>query len=96
MSNPIAAVVPPGNHCTLVPDRPMNFDFRYACWQHDINSGPGSTMSFTQANDVFRADMHAICRNSYGDAWLCHLMAEVYYVGVSLFGRPFYEGTGGI
>ena len=95
MSNPIISVAPPGNHCTLVPDSPAGFNFRDACWRHDINMGPGSPMSFTQANDAFRKDLHGICSANYGDAWLCHLMAEVYFVGVSVFGRPFYEGNGG-
>jgi hypothetical protein len=47
------------------------------------------------ADQIFHAGMRNICDTQYGGSALCHLMADVYFIGVRLFGGIFYEGPGG-
>lgn len=86
---------PAQDFCSFVPDAPFGYDFSSICAVHDDNYGPSSTVSRYEADTIFREALHEACRAQYGDAWLCHASAEVYYIGVRLFGGWFYEGAFG-
>ena len=81
--------------CTFVPDSPFGFSFGAACAQHDNNYGPGSTVPRAAADRIFYDAMQQACDTQYGGSAMCHLMADVYFIGVRLFGGFFYEGPGG-
>jgi len=81
--------------CTFVPDSPLGFSFGAACALHDNNYGPGSGVSRAAADQIFYDAMQQTCHTQYGGSALCHAMADVYFIGVRLFGGFFYEGPGG-
>jgi hypothetical protein len=83
------------DYCTLAPDSPFGFSFGAICAIHDDNYGPNSTVSRPQADQIFHEGMRNVCDTQYGGSALCHLMADVYFIGVRLFGGIFYEGPGG-
>ncbi|WP_415661393.1 phospholipase A2 [Roseateles sp.] len=83
----------PRDYCTGVPDSPLGYDFASACMAHDENYSRDTTMTREEADLQFRADLHAICEANYNDSAVCHALAEIYYMGVSLFGWLFYEGN---
>lgn len=91
----LAVVAGGGDGCTLVPDAPFGFDYRSACDRHDDNYSAGSLVSRAEADAMFKADMHNICATNYNDSFGCNAVAEVYGLGVELFGGFFYEGNGG-
>ena len=81
--------------CTWAPDAPFGFDFSAICAVHDLNYSAQSTLSRWQADMIFHEGMKGICDANYGGSWLCHLMADVYLIGVRLFGGAYYEGADG-
>lgn len=91
----LAVVAGGGDGCTLVPDAPFGFNVRGACDTHDKNYSPGSPFSRAEADAIFKADIHNICVTDYNDSFACHAVAEVYGLGVELFGGFFYQGGGG-
>ena len=80
--------------CTFVPDAPFGFNFSNVCAIHDSYYSASSTVSRAEADRIFYEGLHNTCDTQYGGSWLCHLSANVYYVGVRLFGGFFYEGPG--
>ena len=83
------------NGCTGVPDRPFGFNFKPACDDHDRNYSTDSTISKVKADQQFKADMLNICETKYDNSSLCRATAQVYYLGVSMMGSFFYQGSGG-
>lgn len=81
--------------CTLVPDSPFGFSFGAICAIHDDNYGPNSTVSRSTADQLFYDGMRNACDTQYGGSALCNVMADIYFIGVRLFGGFFYEGPGG-
>lgn len=88
------AVAGGGEQCTGVPDAPFGFNFSIPCANHDKNYTPGTTMSKSDADSQFRQDMKDVCATDYNNSLLCNITAEVYYIGVSIFGGFFYGGGG--
>ena len=84
-----------GGSCTGVPDTiPGIFDFTEACAAHDACYASGQQ---TQAacDSQFRQDMNALCVAQHPSAldparYACLFFAQLYYVGVSLFGAFFF------
>jgi hypothetical protein len=91
----LAVVAGGGDGCTLVPDAPFGYNYRSACDRHDDNYSAGSLVSRAEADAMFKADMHNICATNYNDSFGCNAVAEVYGLGVELFGGFFYQGGGG-
>ena len=91
----ISTTQEPQDYCSWVPDSPFGFDFGAICAIHDDNYGPNTTVSRATADAIFYNSMSNTCDTQYGGSALCHLMAGVYFIGVSLFGGFFYEGPGG-
>jgi len=83
------------DYCTMVPDSPFGFSFGAICAIHDDNYGPNSTLSRYAADQMFHDGMRNACDTQYGGSAMCNLMADIYFVGVRLFGGLFYEGAGG-
>jgi len=80
------------NGCTAVPNALFGYNFKPACDTHDINYSSDTIYSKAQADQVFLNDMLNICRDQYNDAFLCQITAEIYYIGVTLFGGSYYDG----
>ena len=83
-----------GGACTGVPDTlPGIFDFTEACEEHDVCYAAGVDRL---ACDVeFREDLVAACVTQHPDAldarrYLCLTFAELYFIGVRLFGGFFF------
>lgn len=94
----LVALVPSfddGGACTGVPDTiPGIFDFTEACAAHDACYASGQQ---TQAacDSQFRQAMHALCVAQHPSAldparYACLFFAQLYYLGVSLFGAFFF------
>ena len=79
-----------GGACTGVPDAlPGVFDFTAACERHDTCYSLG--VDRLACDRAFRADLLAACATQHPDALavgrlLCAVFAELYYLGVTLFG----------
>ena len=87
---------PDGEPCTGVPDAiPGVFDFTAACVRHDAcYAGGGDRLA---CDTAFRQAMIAACLAQHPgihDArrYTCLAFAELYYVGVRLFGGFFFPG----
>lgn len=85
---------PDGEPCTGVPDAiPGVFDFTAACTQHDACYAAGGDRL---ACDVaFRQAMISACQTQHPDVsdprrYTCLTFAELYFVGVRLFGGFFF------
>lgn len=83
-----------GGVCTGVPDTiPGIFDFTDACAAHDACYGAGE-QTHAACDSQFRQDMNALCLAQHPSAldparYACLFFAQLYYVGVSLFGSFF-------
>jgi hypothetical protein len=79
-----------GGACTGVPDTlPGIFDFTAACERHDACYAAG--VDRLACDEAFRADLLASCDAQHPEAfdvrrYLCFALAELYYLGVRLFG----------
>ena len=79
-----------GGACTGVPDTlPGIFDFTAACESHDACYAEG--VDRLACDEAFRADLLASCATQHPEAfdvrrYLCFGLAELYYLGVRLFG----------
>ncbi len=80
--------------CTLVPDQlPGIFDFTEACAAHDDCYAVGEDRAACDTS--FRQDMLQLCTTQHPEALdagrvLCFTFAELYFLGVRLFGGPFF------
>lgn len=95
MSTTSTGQTAPADYCTMAPDAPFGFDFSGICAIHDDNYGPSSTVSRSEADRIFYESLQNACDTQYGGSWLCHMSADIYYIGVRLFGGLFYEGPDG-
>jgi hypothetical protein len=79
--------------CTAVPNIPLGFDFRPACWRHDFGYRNYKIQQrFTRKNRKiidrnFLKDLVTICR-TYQNRWICDVCRIVYFCGVRVFGSP--------
>ena len=85
---------PDGEPCTGVPNSvPGVFDFTAACANHDACYAAGSDR---QACDVaFREEMITACDTQHPEVYdprryTCLSFAELYYIGVRIFGGFFF------
>ena len=83
-----------GGVCTGVPDSiPGIFDFTDACAAHDACYASGE-QTRAECDNQFRQDMNAACVAQHPSAldpgrYACLFFAQLYFVGVSLFGGFF-------
>ncbi|MFH8463514.1 phospholipase A2 [Streptomyces sp. NPDC017991] len=86
------------DHCTTAPDKPLGYDFRPACDQHDYgygtigNSYKGyykylSRNKGINVDGVFWTSLYTKTCNGYFFKSTCRNLANVYYVAVTVFGR---------
>jgi hypothetical protein len=86
----LLALLDDGGACTGVPDTlPGIFDFTAACESHDACYAEG--VDRAACDEAFRADLLASCSAQHPDVfdvrrYLCFALAELYYLGVRLFG----------
>ncbi len=94
MQNPLRNIDPTGLVCTGVPDNPFRFKFAPCCREHDnCYSGCGDTRK--ECDLKFRDCLRNQCRGENvisGRRSVCEQWAQNYYIGVRIFGRPFFEG----
>lgn len=87
--------------CSVVPDRPMGFDFHATCQRHDFgyrNFGRGglaldpSPGRRARLDRRFKADLDAVCARPRLGAQrsLCSALALTYYEGVRLLGASAF------
>ena len=83
-----------GGTCTAVPDTiPGIFDFTDACADHDACYASGE-QTRAECDEAFRRDMVAECLAQHPSAldarrYVCLTFAQLYFVGVRLFGGFF-------
>jgi hypothetical protein len=83
----------PHDGCTLVPDAPSGVSFTAACNHHDGCYG-ARQLSRAACDAIFHREMVAACEASRSTRYYtCRSFASVYYVGVRVFGRPFYDSA---
>ncbi|MFF7641297.1 phospholipase A2 [Streptomyces canus] len=86
------------DHCTTAPDKPLGYDFRPACDQHDYgygtigNSYKGyykylSRGKGVNVDAVFWTSLYTKTCNAYFFKGVCRNLANTYYVAVTVFGR---------
>lgn len=86
------------DHCTTAPDRPLGYDFRPACDQHDYgygtigNSYKGyykylSRNKGLNVDGVFWTSLYTKTCNGYFFKSPCRSAANLYYAAVTVFGR---------
>lgn len=94
---PITSFDPDGEPCTGVPDAiPGVFDFTAACTQHDACYAEG--VDRLACDVAFRTDMIEACQAQHPDVfdprrYRCLTFAELYFIGVRLFGGAFFPPT---
>ena len=79
------------NYCTGVPDAPMGINIGEPCRRHDECYAPGSGISREQCDVRLGLDIYNACRQQGGDQGACFALAETYYIGVRVWGAPFYH-----
>ncbi|MBT2675951.1 phospholipase [Streptomyces sp. ISL-14] len=86
------------DHCTTAPDRPLGYDFRPACDQHDYgygtigNSYKGYYKYLSRnkgfaVDGVFWTSLYTKTCNGYFFKSPCRSAANLYYAAVTVFGR---------
>ncbi|CAL9555732.1 hypothetical protein SUDANB145_04516 [Streptomyces sp. enrichment culture] len=86
------------DHCTSAPDRPLGYDFRPACDQHDYgygtigNSYKGYYKYLSRnkgfaVDGVFWTSLYTKTCNGYWIKSPCRSAANLYYAAVTVFGR---------
>jgi hypothetical protein len=99
-----AATLPPfdwsDDGCSVVPDRPLGFDFHDACLRHDFgyrNFGAGglaldpSPARRARLDERLRADLATVCaRMARVRRTVCSALALTYYEGARLLGSPAF------
>jgi hypothetical protein len=84
-----------GEPCTAVPDAiPGLFDFTGACANHDACYSSGEKTK-AECDSAFLQDMTAACVAQHPSAldparYVCLTFAQLYYLGVLLFGQFFF------
>jgi hypothetical protein len=82
--------------CTAVPDNLGLANFARACAAHDLCYG--SSIDRLQCDLALFLSMRAECDRAYrthpGLRLTCFTVAAIYFIGVRIFGAPFYTGTG--
>lgn len=93
----LAAQAAAQNHCGSgyldVPDQPFGFDFRQACWNHDL-CYLQAAQSRRDCDTAFWNDLMDICNNQHGGHRGCRALANLYWWGVDCFGQGAYNGQG--
>jgi len=85
---------PGQDYCTLSPDSVYGVDISFACYTHDNNYSPDSTMDRSDADWEFAKDIYQILvSNGIGEGAAAEA-AMIYHAGVHVFGWMFYEGQG--
>lgn len=83
--------------CNFVPDSFGSADFTGACQAHDFCYSGALKLSRFQCDVAFLAALQLACRTAYGTQpallLTCNTVATIYFIGVRLFGAPFYHGT---
>jgi hypothetical protein len=85
----------PTDSCNFVPDSFGAANFTSACNEHDdCYSYPAQT-SRLECDTKFLRDLNAACVAGYPNGsplrLTCFTVASIYFVGVRLFGAPFYN-----
>jgi hypothetical protein len=85
-----------GDSCTAVPDTFGSANFTSACAEHDrCYSSPSDRL---QCDQQLLVDLRTACYHAYstrpGLLLTCYAVAAIYYIGVRLFGGPYYIGSG--
>jgi hypothetical protein len=88
--------------CSVVPDRPLGFDFHAACQRHDFgyrNFGQGLMLDPSPARRAsvdrrFRSDLDAVCGRErlLIRRRACGALALTYFEGVRLLGARAFSG----
>ncbi len=82
--------------CTGVPDGFGRADFQPACAVHDRCYGTAT--SRRECDRALLGNLTTACARAYPVTsslrLSCYTVAGIYYVGVRLLGRGFYDGTG--
>jgi hypothetical protein len=82
--------------CNFVPDSFGSADFTFACQQHDICYSGALGMSRLECDLAFLNELTSACAlapfTQPGSRLTCFTVATIYFVGVRLFGGPFYHG----
>jgi hypothetical protein len=86
---------PYGNDlCTVVPDQVYVFDFRRACYQHDMGYFWAPFSDRERVDDQFLADATSDCRAAHPwyslRRYACYVVAGVYRLGILIFSGPSY------
>jgi hypothetical protein len=82
------------DYCTLAPDSVYGVNISAACYRHDLNYGPDSTMSRSQADWEFAKDIYRILISAGVCPGAASEAAMVYHAGVRGGGYLLYEGQG--
>jgi hypothetical protein len=88
--------------CSVVPDRPLGYDFHAACQRHDFgyrNFGQGLMLDPSPARRAsvdrrFRSDLDAVCARERLSLrrQACRALALTYFEGVRLLGARAFRG----
>jgi hypothetical protein len=85
-----------GDSCTAVPDTFGSANFTPACDIHD--QCYSSPIDRLQCDQQLLFNLRRACYDAYakqpGLLVTCYAVAAIYFVGVRLFGGPYYAGTG--
>ena len=91
---PTAEFPYPHDGCTLVPDEPVpGISFNTACNHHD---GCYYTHAYSRStcDAIFYKELLATCNaNKSNHYYACLGVATLYYLGVRIFGQPFYDAS---
>ena len=82
------------DYCTKSPDSVYGVDISYACYVHDLNYGPNSTMSRSQADWQLAMDIYKILTDAGVRSGAAAEAAMVYHLGVRIGGIFYYGGRG--
>lgn len=78
----------------LVPDVVAGIDISLACYTHDTDYGPDSTMDRVEADVKFAANIFTILVSHGMNPILATGYSTVYLTAVREYGRTAYEGQG--
>ena len=87
-----------GDSCTAVPDSFGSANFTPACAVHDQCYSVESSTDRLQCDNQLLLNLRLACYQAYatrpGLLVTCYAVAAIYYVGVRVFGGPYYLGGG--
>ncbi len=79
--------------CTLVSDAPAGVSFTAACNDHDICYGTHA-LSRSKCDAVLYKELIQACNaHRSTNYYACLSWAGIYYLGVRIFGQPYYDAA---